>query len=71
MKQDEEIKEIFEQALKDPSLLSEINIEKLLESVDDDKNNYLEDKTMNTINNEIYETINELNMNIEEKKKNL
>lgn len=69
MKQDEEIKEIFEQALKDPSLLSEINIEKLLESVDDDKNNYLEDKTMNTINNEIYETINVLNINIEEKKK--
>ena len=51
------INELFENAMKDPSMLSTIDIDKLLETIENDKHNYLENKTMKTITNEIYETI--------------
>jgi len=53
------INEIFENAMKDPSLFSTLDINKLLESVENEKNDYLENKSMKTITNEIYEKINE------------
>jgi hypothetical protein len=55
-----DINEIFENALKDPELFSTLDIEKLLENIESEKNNYLEGKTMLSINNEIYDKINEL-----------
>jgi len=55
-----DVNEIFENALKDPELFSTLDIEKLLENIENEKNNYLDGKTMLSINNEIYEKINEL-----------
>jgi len=54
------INEIFENAMKDPELFSTLDIEKLLENIENEKNNYLDGKTMLSINNEIYEKINQL-----------
>ena len=61
-------KEIFEQALKDPELLSSLDINNLLESLQDQKNDYLENKTMNEINNYVFEKIDALTINLETKK---
>lgn len=63
------INELFEEALKDPSLLSTINVDELLESVEDEKNDYLENKTMEMLNKENFEVVTELNCSIDEKKK--
>jgi hypothetical protein len=52
-----DINELFENAMKDPNLFSTIDIDKLLETIENDKNDYLENKTMKKITNEIYETI--------------
>lgn len=62
-----QIQEIFENARKDPELFSTIDIEQLLESIESDKNDYLEGKTLNEINNDIYEKINTLNTTNEKK----
>ena len=62
-----EIQTMFECALKDPTLLSDIDIDQLLLSIDDNKNNYLEDKTMESINKEIFDSINELDLSLEKK----
>jgi hypothetical protein len=62
-----QIQEIFENARKDPELFSTIDIEQLLESIESDKNDYLEGKTLGDINNDIYEKINTLNAPIEKK----
>lgn len=51
------INKIFEEAIKDPSLFSTIDIEKLLNTLETDKNDYLESKTMQSIIDEIYETV--------------
>lgn len=62
-----QIHEIFENARKDPELFSTIDIEQLLESIESDKNDYLEGKTLKDINNDIYDKINTLDMIIEKK----
>jgi NDP-sugar pyrophosphorylase family protein len=54
-----DINELFETAMKDPTLFSTIDIDKLLSSIENDKNDYLENKSMKIITNEIYEKINE------------
>ena len=61
------VNEIFEEALKDPSLFSTLDIDSLLDSIENDKNDYLENKTMKQVTNEIYEKVNELQMSIERK----
>lgn len=53
---------IFEDALNDPSLLSTIDIDNLLNSIESTKNDYLDNKTMTDITNDIYEKINEINV---------
>ena len=60
-----DINAIFEQAKKDPSLFSTLDIENLLESVDNVKNDYLENKSMADINQEIYDCISELDLDTE------
>jgi hypothetical protein len=57
---DETIHQIFENALKDPELFSTIDIEKLLDSIENEKNEYLDEKTMEDITKDIYEIINEV-----------
>ena len=41
------VNEIFENAMKDPSLFSTIDIENLLNSLENEKNDYLENKITN------------------------
>jgi hypothetical protein len=48
---------MFEEAIKDPSLFSTIDIENLLNTLETDKNDYLESKTMQSITDEIYENV--------------
>jgi hypothetical protein len=55
-----DINELFENAMKDPALFSTIDIDKLLGSIENDKNDYLERKSMKIITNEIYEKMEEL-----------
>jgi NDP-sugar pyrophosphorylase family protein len=55
-----DINELFENTMKDPTLFSTMDIEKLLESIESDKNDYLENKSMKIITHEIYEKINGL-----------
>lgn len=63
-----DVKEIFEQALKDPSLTSNLDIEKLVESLEDERNDYLENKTMQEINQDIFNKIKKLNTSLDDKK---
>ena len=62
-----DINKIFEEAMNDPSLLSTIDIEKLLETLENEKNDYLENKTIEKITKEIYKKINELDIEKEKK----
>lgn len=57
-----DINAIFEQARKDPTLFSTLDIENILASVDNVKNDYLENKTMVQINEEIHTIIEELGL---------
>lgn len=58
------INEIFENALQDPSLLSNIDIDELLGTLENSKNDYLENKTIDSVNNEIFEKIKDLELSI-------
>lgn len=51
------INKMFEDAIKDPNLFSTIDIENLLNTLETDKNDYLETKTMQSITDEIYENV--------------
>jgi hypothetical protein len=55
-------KEIYENALTDPSLFSSIDIESLLSKIENEDNNYLEHKTLAIITNDIFDAITELNI---------
>ena len=54
------INQLFEDALKDPSLFSTLDIDNLLSRIETDKHDYLETKTMASITDEIYEKASEL-----------
>jgi hypothetical protein len=55
-----DINKLFENAMKDPSLLSNIDVEKMLDSLESDRNDHLENKTVDSVVKEIYDRINEL-----------
>jgi hypothetical protein len=55
----EMINQVYDDAMKDPSLLSSLNIDELLDTLENDKNDYLENKTLSGIGDEIYEVTNE------------
>ena len=57
-----DINELFENAMKDPTLFSTMDVEKLLESIENDKNDYLQNKSMKIITQEIYKTIQKLQL---------
>jgi len=61
------IEKIFEEAINDPELLSTIDVEKLLDSLENDKNDYLENKTIKKITKEIFNKVNELDIEKEKK----
>ena len=62
------INQIFENAMSDPTLLSTIDIDKMLDSLENDRNDYLENKTIESVTTEIYEKVNELIVPIETKR---
>jgi len=62
-----DIRAIFEKAQKDPSLYSTLDIVKLLNSVENEKNNYLENQTAKTITRDIFESLNGLPCSSQEK----
>lgn len=55
-----DINELFKQAKNDPSLLSNINIDELLNDTDDVKNDYLQDKTIDNIQEDVYDSLEEV-----------
>lgn len=62
------VEELFKQAQEDPSLFSTINIDDLLNALEKDSTDYLENKTLNSINKEIFDTIHLLPFDINKKK---
>jgi len=66
MNTNNDINEIFENARRDPSLFSTMNIQELLNSIDNEKNDYLENKTMDDITKQIFDAISELEFTLEE-----
>ena len=61
------VNEIFENALKDPTLLSNLDIDELLSSLENSKNDYLENKTLDSVNKEIFDIVTELNIDLNAK----
>jgi hypothetical protein len=57
-----DIKELFENAQNDPSLLSKIDVNQLLNSLENKNNDYLENKTLNDIHNDKFNALTELNL---------
>jgi uncharacterized protein YukJ len=57
-----DVNEIFNEVMKDPTLMSTLDVDKLLETVENEKNDYLENKTTTSINTEIYEIITNLGL---------
>ena len=57
-----DINEIFDNALKDPSLLSRLDIDKLLDSLENPSNDYLENKTLSDVTNTVYEKLKEIDL---------
>jgi len=55
-----DIEEIYKNAMKDPSLMSTLDVDKLLEELENDKNSYLENKTLQIINKEVYDAVEEV-----------
>jgi hypothetical protein len=56
------INEIFENAMKDPSLFSTLDIDKLLDSIENVKNDYLENTTMKEVTLQLYTTLKDLGL---------
>jgi hypothetical protein len=57
-----DIDKIFEDAINDPSLLSTLDIDNLLNSIESTKNDYLDNKTMSEITNIVREKIKEIDI---------
>jgi len=65
---DMNIQQLFQDAQNDPSLLSTIDINDLLNSLENKNNDYLIDKTLNDIQNEIINVFNQNNFTKEKTK---
>lgn len=57
-----DINKLFENAMSDPTLLSTIDIDKLLDSLENDRNDYLENKTIESVTTEIFKKVNGLDI---------
>jgi hypothetical protein len=60
------IKKIYEDALADPELLSTININKILDTLECSKTDYLENKTFSIIHNDIIDALRDLDIKQEQ-----
>jgi hypothetical protein len=54
------VSEIFEKAKNDPELFANIDIDELLNAIQDDSTDYLDNKTINTINDDIFKSLYEI-----------
>ena len=61
----ETFQEIFENAKSDPTLLSTIDVDKLLDIIEGEDNHYLENKTLADVSKDIFDAIAELNIDTE------
>jgi hypothetical protein len=59
------IDQIFKDAQNDSSLLSKIDINELLNSLENKNNDYLENKTLTDINNDKYNALSQINLSNE------
>jgi len=59
------IDDIFESAKKDPELFSQIDINNILASAENEKNDYLENRTLNDIHKAVFENIQDLSLSKE------
>jgi hypothetical protein len=62
----DEINQIFENAKQDPSLFSTMDIENLLDTIENEANDYLENKTTQDIANKIMEELQEAQLSNDE-----
>lgn len=51
------INDVYEEALKDPSLLASLDVDDLLNSLENENNDYLENKTLKGITDEIHDIV--------------
>ena len=56
------IKEIYDNALSDPTLFSTIDVDALLAKIESEDNHYLENKTLADISKDIFDAVSELNI---------
>jgi hypothetical protein len=56
-----EIQEIYENAKKDPSLFSSINMEELLDKIENETTEYLENKTLSELSKIVFTALSEYN----------
>jgi len=54
------IEQVYKDAINDPSLLSTIDIDELLDSLENETNDYLENKTLDGMTEEIYNGVKEV-----------
>lgn len=52
-----DISQLLEEARADPTLLSQINVEELLDSIESVKNDFLENQTLDSIANAVFESL--------------
>ena len=61
----ETINQVYQDALVDPSLLSTLDVDELLSTLETNKNDYLENKTLNGITNDVYNAIHDMRIDNE------
>lgn len=54
------INDVYNEAIKDPSLLASLDVEQLLSTLENENNDYLEDKTLKGITDEIHDIMQSL-----------
>jgi len=65
---EQNIREIIEAAHRDPELFSTIDIENILAATENEKNDYLEKKTTEDISREVFESLRDLDIDIDKTK---
>ena len=65
MNENIDVSEIFENARKDPTLFSTVDIQNLLDSIENEKNDCLENKTLSTVQDDILDSLEELEISEE------
>jgi hypothetical protein len=58
----ETINQVYQDALADPSLLSTLNVDELLSTLETNKNDYLENKTLNGITDDVYNCVRDMHV---------